>query len=241
MAPLDTMNNFLEPSTSNMFSSTKQEESAIPQLSFDGLLSQEIDLPSSKLPFVWKLFEMLEGVEKDGDNHIISWVESGKAFKVHKMDDFVDNIVPIYFKQSKYKSFQRQLNFYNFTRITSGRNAGAYYHPQFLQGSKTLCLSIRPKATNKARKPTIQKPKPAKTPSNQDSQWMEQMESLMANGAAHGMERYSKQESAPIDQNGALPPRHQLIPQLRTQQRTENLHNSGTVTIFDGMPFHFIS
>ncbi|OEU12177.1 hypothetical protein FRACYDRAFT_155271, partial [Fragilariopsis cylindrus CCMP1102] len=48
---------------------------------------------------------------------IVSWVDNGTAFKVHDLDRFVNDIVPTYFKQTKYKSFQRQLYFYGFQRV----------------------------------------------------------------------------------------------------------------------------
>ena len=61
------------------------------------------DLPSCKLPFVWKLYEMLEDMERIGNEHIISWLSNGKGFKVHDLSAFVDRVIPRYFKQSKYK------------------------------------------------------------------------------------------------------------------------------------------
>jgi hypothetical protein len=95
-------------------------------LSLLSSLSKETNLPSSKLPFVWKLYhEMLEDVERTGNQSIISWVGEGKAFKVHDLQSFVNKIIPMYFKQSKYKSFQRQLYFYEFKRILSGPDAGS--------------------------------------------------------------------------------------------------------------------
>lgn len=120
-------------------------------------LAQDPNLPSSKLPFAWKLYEMLETVHKNKtDTDIVSWVDNGEAFKVHDLKRFVDEIVPTYFKQSKYKSFQRQLYFYGFTRETSssgkkGHTPGSYRHPKFIRGKKTLCLSMAPKKTKKKR------------------------------------------------------------------------------------------
>jgi HSF-type DNA-binding len=108
-------------------------------------MGQETNLPSSKLPFTWKLFEMLGNVHEQGMSHVVSWVDGGRAFKVHDLKAFVNEIIPMYFMQSKYKSFQRQLYFYGFTRVTKGPDAGAYFHPKFIRGRKTLCLSITPK------------------------------------------------------------------------------------------------
>jgi hypothetical protein len=234
MAPLESMlqNYFSEPSTSKGYLSypLTKGEPAIPKLSFDGLLSQELDLPSSKLPFVWKLYEMLEGVDRSGEEHIVSWVESGRAFKVHKLEEFVQNIVPIYFKQSKYKSFQRQLNFYDFTRITSGPNSGAYYHPEFLEGSKTLCLSIRPKAT-KRRKASIKKTE-AQARSNKSGQWMAQIQNVLVNGADHGMQQ---QHAKPTVKHSVASTRRPSTPEK------EDFRDGDMVFIFEGMQFHFLS
>lgn len=100
---------------------------------------------STKLPFLLKLHEMLDDVEKTGNDHIVSWLPHGKAFRVHKPKAFVQKIVPQYFKQSKYKSFQRQLYIYGFVRTPRGPEAGAYSHPDFLRGMESICLSMSPK------------------------------------------------------------------------------------------------
>ncbi len=115
------------------------------------LFGHDEDLAASKLPFVWKLYEMLEDVETNGQEDVVSWIDDGSGFKVHHMQTFVDVIIPRYFRQSKYKSFQRQLYFYDFHRVSSGPDVGAYKHPQFLKGVKTLCLSMMPKKTSRRR------------------------------------------------------------------------------------------
>ena len=60
---------------------------------------------------------------------IVSWMPHGKAFKVHNPTDFVNYIMPQFFSQSKYTSFQRQLNMYGFQRFSSrcSKDKGAYY------------------------------------------------------------------------------------------------------------------
>lgn len=101
-------------------------------------------LANSKYPFLWKLHEMLEDCEKTGDDHIVSWMDEGRSFRVHKPKSFMEKIVPHYFKQTKFKSFQRQLHLYDFIRTPRGVFAGAYAHPQFIRGKKSLCLSLSP-------------------------------------------------------------------------------------------------
>lgn len=66
----------------------------------------------------------------------------GRCFLVHKPKEFVDEIMPTFFRQSKLTSFQRQLNLYGFSRITAGRDRGGYYHELFLRNKLFLCQSM---------------------------------------------------------------------------------------------------
>jgi hypothetical protein len=84
--------------------------------------------------FPLKLHRLLDIVEKKGSDHIISWQMHGRALKIHKADKFAQEIMPLYFRQSKIASFRRQLNIYGFLRITQGPDKGAYYHELFLRG-----------------------------------------------------------------------------------------------------------
>ena len=60
-------------------------------------------------PFPWKLYHMLEDVERRGMNDIVSWESGGRCFKVHQKQRFEHEIIPHYFNQTKYKSFLRQV------------------------------------------------------------------------------------------------------------------------------------
>jgi phage baseplate assembly protein W len=89
------------------------------------------------LQFPWKLHEMLRDAEKDSS--IVSWLPHGKGFRVHKPQEFVQKVMPVYFRQSHYKSFQRQLNLWGFERVGKGEEHGAYYHKFFVRGEPGLC------------------------------------------------------------------------------------------------------
>jgi len=93
--------------------------------------------------FPYKLHLMLENAERDNYSHIVSWVKGGTAFKVHDSKGFVAQVMPMYFDQSKYESFRRQLNLYEFTREARGSDRGVISHPQFLQGARWLCEEIK--------------------------------------------------------------------------------------------------
>ena len=64
------------------------------------------------ISFPLKLHAVLDQVERDGLAHVISWQEHGRCFVIHKPKEFVDHVMPCYFRQSKLTSFQRQLNLY---------------------------------------------------------------------------------------------------------------------------------
>lgn len=93
-------------------------------------------------PFPWKLHEMLEDAAKEGNESIVSWQSHGYSFLVHKPKLFVEKIMPTYFNQSKFASFQRQLNLYGFQRLTAGRDKGAYYHSCFVRHQVSLCRGM---------------------------------------------------------------------------------------------------
>lgn len=107
-------------------------------------------------PFPLKLHNMLSQIEDDGLSSVISWQPHGRAFVVRNPAEFSKRVMPKYFKQTKFASFQRQLNLYGFRRITSGRDKGGYYHKLFVRGCRSLCqhmLRIKIKGT-KVRKAT---------------------------------------------------------------------------------------
>jgi hypothetical protein len=93
-------------------------------------------------PFPWKLHDMLDDRDKDGKHSVVTWQPHGRAFMVHKPKEFVDQIMHHYFNQTKYASFQRQLNLYGFSRLSHGPDKGAYFHMAFVRGSRHLCRSM---------------------------------------------------------------------------------------------------
>lgn len=105
---------------------------------------------SSGLPFPFKLHAMLDNATDGGYETIVSW--SGEnGFLVHDKDAFVADIIPKYFSQTKYRSFQRLLNMWGFQRLREGPRKGAYYHEQFQRGNPSLCGSMKcEKIKNKA-------------------------------------------------------------------------------------------
>jgi len=90
-------------------------------------------------PFPVKLHQLLERKEHCA---IISWQPHGRCFLLRKPKEFLEKVMPRYFRQSKITSFQRQLNLYGFHRLTSGPDKGGYYHERFLRGKPALCQDM---------------------------------------------------------------------------------------------------
>lgn len=78
-------------------------------------------------------------IEMEGLTDIIAWVRNGQAIIVHDSDRLL-KLLPIFgLSQTKYRSFERQLNMWHWERITAGPNKGAWMHPCFIRGNKVLC------------------------------------------------------------------------------------------------------
>jgi hypothetical protein len=79
--------------------------------------------------FPVKLYKLLEEVEQVGEESVIGWSSDGLKFTVYQPKVFAQTWMIRYFNQSKYKSFQRQLNLYNFYREPKGAIKGiCKYH-----------------------------------------------------------------------------------------------------------------
>jgi len=99
----------------------------------------------TKFSFPFKLHALIDDAARDGRDDIVSWIEDGKAFQIHKSEEFTDQLLPTYFDQIKYRSFQRQLHLYGFRLLRKSSDSptvtlrGAYAHNLFRQGERELC------------------------------------------------------------------------------------------------------
>ena len=100
-----------------------------------------------KYPFPQRLFDLLEYINVVGESElsrIISWYPNGNAFQVHDRIAFEKQIQPKMFNQSKYASFNRQLNLWGFERIPNHHAGGprSYFHPLFQSHDRGLCCTM---------------------------------------------------------------------------------------------------
>lgn len=124
---------------------------------------QNSDLHRNENTFPRKVYRMLQDVETNGNHHIVSWINDGTAFQVHDPDAFVQEILPLYFDQSLYESFRRQLNMYSFTRITRGPRKGTCYHKDFIQSDPSRLDKITRRRKTKNKIHTKKKPSSTRT------------------------------------------------------------------------------
>jgi hypothetical protein len=96
---------------------------------------------SPNIQFPGKLHDMMTYVDQEGLGHIVSWIHNGRGFKVHNSDRLVE-ILPLFFSQTQYRSFARQLHMWRFERVIDGSCKGAFVHPYFLRGHRLLCAEM---------------------------------------------------------------------------------------------------
>ena len=105
--------------------------------------SQRVVRGGVKEAFPEKLHRMLKEVEATNETDVCSWAPHGRAFCIIYEERFVRDVMPRYFKQSRLSSFQRQLDLYGFTKISSGPDQGSFYHNLFLKGRSALTIHMR--------------------------------------------------------------------------------------------------
>lgn len=113
----------------------------------------EEEIPMS---FPQRLMEILNNEEH---SDVISWLPHGKGFIMYKKKKFAAQVLPKYFKQSKFTSFTRKLNRWGFVRVTRGPETGAYYHQFFQRGNLRLCMQMS--CQSSSTKPGVLPPIPS--------------------------------------------------------------------------------
>eukprot|EP00980_Cylindrotheca_fusiformis_P030817 scaffold25464_cov113-Cylindrotheca_fusiformis.AAC.1 len=93
-----------------------------------------------KLTFPAKLHTILSIPE---NQDIISWLPHGRSWRILRQEQFEEQVLPMFFRHARHKSFIRQVNGWGFKRITSGPDYNSYYHEHFLRGRLDLCQQMQ--------------------------------------------------------------------------------------------------
>jgi hypothetical protein len=75
---------------------------------------------------------------------VLCWLPHGRGFIINDKKRLEKEILPKYFKVSKFTSFTRRLNRWEFTIHTQGHKKSSYFHPKFVRHEHTLCLEMMP-------------------------------------------------------------------------------------------------
>lgn len=63
---------------------------------------------------------MMRFAEEQGDNFCVAWLKDGKSFIIRDQDTFTRQVVPKFFKPTKFASFTRKLYRWGFRQINRG-------------------------------------------------------------------------------------------------------------------------
>ena len=91
--------------------------------------------------FPCKLHDMLNYAEDHGLEDVISWTSNGRSFKIHSAEKLA-YLLPRFFGQTKFRSFQRQLHLWSFEKVRDSVDRGAFAHPFFMKGKKSLVQNV---------------------------------------------------------------------------------------------------
>lgn len=120
---------------------------------------------------------MLDYVADSDFSSAVSWTHDGRAFSIRDKDACMERVVPRFFKQTKFRSFTRQLNLWGFTRLEkTGPDSRTWRHDHFVRGSVdklTLIERTEVKGTSSkgcSRVPKTSKPKKQPSSANKTKQ-----------------------------------------------------------------------
>ncbi|XP_047332730.1 heat stress transcription factor B-2a-like [Impatiens glandulifera] len=92
---------------------------------------------NSTTPFLSKTYSLVDDPSTDG---IISWSKDGSSFIVWDQSEFAKTLLPKFFKHENFSSFVRQLNIYQFRKISPDQ--WEFSNENFRRGKKDLLSQI---------------------------------------------------------------------------------------------------
>jgi hypothetical protein len=175
-------------------------------------------------------------LSEEGQAETISWLPHGNGFIIHKKKTFANEILPKYFKASKFTSFTRKLNRWGFSRVPRGPETGAYFHKLFRRDKPKLCMQMTSNSGNKYQNNPLQQhllpnvpgvmmqggmpgvaypfmpgmmPQGNLTPQQQQAMWQQQMQHMMQMQQMHMMQMQQQQQRG--QQQQQQPPMQQGV------------------------------
>lgn len=75
---------------------------------------------------------------------IVAWLPHGRGFIIQNKKRFESEVLPKYFKEAKYTSFNRRLKRWNFIIQRHGHKKAAYFHPEFIRDDTSKICEMVP-------------------------------------------------------------------------------------------------
>jgi len=85
----------------------------------------------------------MEALSQSDLSHAIAWLPNGKMFEVTSPTKLVEDILPRFFQETKFESFDRKLRRWGFKRVMKGSSELIYHHPMFLRDDPEICKLMR--------------------------------------------------------------------------------------------------
>jgi hypothetical protein len=99
----------------------------------------------ARMQFAVKLHIMLEDADNEGNDGIVGWQHDGLSFSIYKPKEFAEKIMPRYFRQTRFRDFQRQVRplFYQALQhdLTVQRGSFSWIELVFLRLTIALLLT----------------------------------------------------------------------------------------------------
>lgn len=91
------------------------------------------------------------------EHDCICWLSNNRGFIIKNKDKFANDVLPRYFKGSKYSSFTRKVKRWGFKRLPGAAGSTVYAHDKFKRDDLVLCVQLkcssysRPKKSSEAQ------------------------------------------------------------------------------------------
>lgn len=113
--------------------------------------------------------QLMEILSNPEISDIVAWLPHGRGFAILQKQRFAAEVMPLYFKHSKFTSFTRKLNRWGFVRVARGPETGSYYHRFFQRGNYLLCMKMQCQSNNKARNAKAKDTGPGSKPKGEEA------------------------------------------------------------------------
>jgi len=86
--------------------------------------------------------KLMQILSRDDIRDIVTWMPHGRSFIFFDTERFTNEVLPNYFRKSKFSSFVRKLYRWGFRQIRKGPDADSYFHLLFQRDKMSLIVHL---------------------------------------------------------------------------------------------------